>query len=299
VDFPSFENKIAEGITLVSSFDIDSAKAGDEDLMMQQKHLITAFDSGLYYIPPYPFVIHGKGNPDTIFSSPNYLEVHSVPIDTTGTIRDIKDIYKAPVSFGEVYPYILLIVLITLVTGSLIYYFRRRKQNKPVFKREKPPEPAHILALRDLDRLNAQKLWQQQKTKEYYSRLSVIIRTYIERRFGIMAMEQTTIEILDDFHRWFSDEDINYDILSKLLGLADLVKFAKEEPLPDENLTHMDNAYNFVKCTMISESSGQDMKPERKGENSRGISGDSDQKRAAFPESFEKGTELSDNQKSM
>ena len=80
------------------------------------------------------------------------------------------------------------------------------------------------------------------------SREKEIIRTYIERRFSIKAMEQTTEEILSDFRKIDTD---NYEMLRSLLNLADLVKFAKGQALPDENVTHIDNAYTFINNTKV------------------------------------------------
>lgn len=251
IDFPVFNQKITENIDVLSASPIDSSDIDNDKILLRQKLLITAFDSGLYYIPPIPFVLNSNEYSDTLFTGANYLEVFSVPIDTTGTIRDIKALYKAPVSISEIYPYILLTLFLALATWFLVYYYKRRKDNKPVFSRVKPEEPAHIIAIRELDRVKAEKLWQKQQTKEYYTRLTNIIRMYIERRFGIKAMEETTEEILHEFDSKIADKNINIIILKELLSLADLVKFAKEQPLPEENLNHLENAYVFVKETRI------------------------------------------------
>src|SRR5690606_8174161 len=90
-----------------------------------------------------------------------------------------------------------------------------------------PPRPPHELALEQLALLSAQKLWQNGKTKAYYSELTNILREYIEARFGVTAMEQTTEEIIMAMKRLpdFDTEKIN--AIRRVLFLADLVKFAK------------------------------------------------------------------------
>ena len=246
--FPEFKEKLTDEIEIVNKSSIDSTELDNNKIGLYQNLTITAFDSGLLYIPPLSFFYKTEGFADSISSSANYLEVFPVKIDTTGTIRDIKGLYRAPYSLGELYPYILALIFIGLLAWFIIYYLEKKKKDEPILRRTRPPEMPHIIALRELDKLKAEKLWQQNKVKLYYTRLTEIIRMYIERRFDIMAMEETTNEILNEFlDRGI--ENINYNILEQLLNLADLVKFAKGEPLPDENITHMENAYTFVKNT--------------------------------------------------
>lgn len=248
VFFPEFEEKLTDEIEIVNKSSVDSAELDNDKTGLYQNLTITAFDSGLLYVPPLSFLYKTEGFTDTISSSANYLEVFPVKIDTTGTIRDIKGLYRSPYSLGELYPYILALIFAGLLVWFIIYYLEKKKKDEPVLRRTRPPEMPHVIALRELDKLKAEKLWQQNKFKLYYTRLTGIIRTYIERRFDIMAMEETTNEILNEF-QYRGIENINYNILEQLLNLADLVKFARAEPLPDDNITHMENAYTFVKNT--------------------------------------------------
>jgi hypothetical protein len=248
VAFPVFKEKLTDEIEIINQSSIDSAELDNNKREVYQNLTLTAFDSGLLYIPPLRFYFKSNGFADSISSSANYLEVLPVKIDTTGTIRDIKELYKAPYSLGELYPFILAVIFTGLVIWFIMYYLERKKKNEPILRRTRPPEMPHIIALRELDKLKAEKLWQQNKYKLYFTRLTEIIRMYIERRFNITAMEQTTNEILNEFQDR-GIENINYKILEELLNLADLVKFAKAQPLPDENITHMENAYTFVKNT--------------------------------------------------
>ncbi|HJX70976.1 MAG TPA: hypothetical protein VJ346_03460, partial [Bacteroidales bacterium] len=250
VIFPEFKKKLTDEIEIVSKSPVDSFwSKKDKKYILKQKLLLTVFDSGLYYVPPLEFLLISQHNKDTVRTTSSYLEVHPFPLDTTHTIRDIKDIEKAPVSFGEVYPYILIIIFAGLLVWFIIYYLRKKEKNQPLIGRPKIEEPPHVIALRELERLKSAKLWQRKETKLYYSQLTEIIRRYIEGRFGIMAMEQTTDEILIEFEgqEILSEED--YKILREMLCLADLVKFAKAEPLPDENETQFENACTFVNHT--------------------------------------------------
>ena len=89
-------------------------------------------------------------------------------------------------------------------------------------------------------------------SKEYYTLITDTLRKYIEERFGINAMEMTSGEILD-LIRKNSEAQSVYDNLRQILQLADFVKFAKMNPLPDENDLSMMNAYLFVNQTKEEE----------------------------------------------
>jgi hypothetical protein len=103
-----------------------------------------------------------------------------------------------------------------------------------------------------LDRLKSEKSWKAGKNKKYYTDLTDILRKYIERRFQFNALEMTTDEILALFKRDKSTQSV-YQNLSQILQLADLVKFAKIEPLESENELSMINSYLFVNQTKQEE----------------------------------------------
>jgi hypothetical protein len=206
----------------------------------------------MYYIPPVPFIVHKQFGVDTLYSKAAYLEVLGVAIDTTHTIRDIKAPATAPVTFREVLPYIAAILILGFLAYLLVKYFKNRKAKISTVIPVKAAEPAHLTALRELDKIKAQKLWQQKQVKEYYVRITHVIRWYISKRFNIPALEETSDEILSQLGFLKLNHE-NYDELVSLLNLADLVKFAKGEPNPDENIIHLDNAYDFIKRTKESE----------------------------------------------
>jgi hypothetical protein len=110
------------------------------------------------------------------------------------------------------------------------------------------------VALRELDRIKDEKIWQKDKIKEYYSQVTEVLRVYIEDRFGIPAMEQTSGEIFTSFEinkNLISDKTLLY--LGRILPLADLVKFAKYFPFPDDHNIVLANAYLFVNDTKPEE----------------------------------------------
>ena len=86
--------------------------------------------------------------------------------------------------------------------------------------------------------------------KEYYSGITDAARTYIEARFEVPAMESTSEEIVSRLKTFDIIEKSTLIKLSDMFSLADLVKFAKLEPDPNENENSWTVAYDFVKNTM-------------------------------------------------
>ncbi len=251
VGFPVLADTLTQHIEVLSGSPVDTAKQVDGSLLLRQQYLITSFDSGRYTIPALPFSVNINGNIDTAYTSPVELMVHTMPVDTTQVVKDIKAPMSAPWTLAELWPYILGVILLALITWFIIRLIRKRKKKEPILARRKPAEPAHVIALRELQNLDAEKLWQQGRVKEYYIKLTTILRYYIERRFSINALERTSDEILDSF---ISTGVIPGDVISMLRDLlqeADLVKFAKASPLPKENEDNLKKGVTFVEQTRV------------------------------------------------
>ncbi|MFA5533757.1 MAG: hypothetical protein WCY58_06430 [Mariniphaga sp.] len=264
VEFPEVPDTLLERVEVLERSGIDTFRMDDEDFQKQiRSFLITSFDSGSYRIPPLWFNIEFNGRFDSIPTNGVTLNVYSMPIDTTRGPTDIKMPYGAPVTLKEVTPYIMGTILLAAILFFIFYALSRRKNNKPIFSiPQRPKEPAHVIALRELDRIKQEKLWQKGKTKQYYSEMTEVLRKYIERRFEIPALEQTSDETLASF-RYRRDllQEKTYENLSHLLTLADLVKFARYKPMPDDDNLTLVNAYFFVNDTKSDEASTTNQAP--------------------------------------
>ncbi len=252
IDFPKVPDTIAGNIEVLERLNTDTFEMENENFQKQiRAYLITSFDSGSYRIPPFWFKVDLNERFDSIPTNGVTLNVHTIPIDTTRGPTDIKMPYDAPVTLKEVTPYILGIILIAAILFFIFYAIKRKKNNQPLFVLpKKPKEPAHVIALRELDRIKKEKLWQQGKTKQFYSEVTETLRKYIEDRFEIPAMEQTSDETIESF-RNNRDllKDKTFGNLRQILKLADLVKFAKYRPLPDDDNMTLVNSYFFVNDT--------------------------------------------------
>jgi hypothetical protein len=260
VSFPTLPDSLAPFVEVVERTKMDSISAGINRKKLFQEYTITSFDSGFHSIEPFLFVVKNNGKSDTIKSNSLSLEVHTLPkLDSLmkalkGPI-DIKKPYDAPLTFKEIAPWIFGGLLVAGLIFLILYALRKRKDNKPLFAvPQKPKEPAHLVALRELDKLKEEKIWQQGKTKLYYSELTNILRQYIENRFEIPALELTSEETIAafKFRRSLMDEK-SFENLKRILTNADLVKFAKYEPMPDENNIALVDSYFFINQTKIVE----------------------------------------------
>jgi hypothetical protein len=219
--------------------------------IVEHSYMITGFEAGTQIVPVQPVIYELNQVTDTALSMPVLLQVFEPAVDTTQQIKPIKPPINTPLTFREALPWIVVgigVWMLGTMIAALIWIYRQKKKDPEIFIM-KPQEPAHVIAFRELDRLKEEKVWEKGDVKLYYTRLTGITRHYIERQYGIPAMERTTGEILEAFSRSNVNDPILDEMLKELLNLADLVKFAKEDPLPVDNQTHLNNAYLFVQKT--------------------------------------------------
>ena len=246
--FPELKDTITEKIELVNVGKIDTLTAGTQ-VTYQRDLIITSFDSGFFAIPPFKFKL--KNDSSKIFETEALLfSVQTIPVDTTLAIKGIKGPLNPTWSIYEIQKEILIGLVSLLAIIILIYFIKRKKKVEVIEEVEIIKRPAHEIAIEALNELKGQKLWQQGRVKEFHILISDITRTYIENRFTIGAMEMTSDEILKSLRFIINDAQIK-NKLSSVLILSDMVKFAKEQPLPNENELSWENAIDFVKQTAL------------------------------------------------
>jgi hypothetical protein len=249
-DVPLMIDTLSNSIEILDTPVSDTLLSGDRRIITQQ-YRVTSFRKGSNMVPPIPVAFRSDALTDTIYSYPQFLYVNAPVIDTTQAIKPIKGPINTPVNFAEMLPWLLAatgaIALTLLIIWLLRYYKRRRANGNGLFA--VPTEPAHVIAIRELDRLTEEKLHEQGEGRSFYTRLTEIVRRYMENAYQIPALERITIEILEEFAPVANDRSELIDLLRDLLELADLVKFAREEPSRTEMEKHLANGYAFVKMT--------------------------------------------------
>ncbi|MCC6599092.1 MAG: hypothetical protein IT223_00285, partial [Crocinitomicaceae bacterium] len=196
---------------------------------------------------------------DSIYTELLTIKVESVAVDTTQVIKNIKGPMEMPFHWGEILHYIVAISVCLLLLALFLWWLKTRK--KPAEIMQTASRPAHESSMEELEALQQKELWQKGRYKEYQIEVSDIIRTYIEKRFSVPAMELTSDETLHHF----SGKRLSVEAIEKLeyiLLLADTVKFAKAVPLGTEHELSMKYAKDFVNMTkqIVDTSSAKDEK---------------------------------------
>ena len=247
---PTIHDTLSSTLEVISPLSSDTTSS-EGRTVVEQAYIITGFESGSQIVPSQEVIYARDGVVDTARSMPLIINVYDPVVDTSQQIKPIKPPLNTPVTFREVLPWAAAGLGGLLLVGATAWLMRRylkRKKDPDGFSR-KPLEPAHVIAFRELDKLKEEKIWSRGEVKHYYTRLTEITRHYIERQYEIPAMESTTDEILQAFRRANPEDQLLDEILKELLELADLVKFAKEDPLPVDNQTNLNSAYIFVQKT--------------------------------------------------
>lgn len=262
VVFPNLKDSISEIIEVANYTPVDTVRKSGVNQYHQLVNLIV-FDTGRILLPQFQFLIDNSGKIDSMTTSAEMIHVAGVEIDTTKEIIPIKEPLKIPLTFKEVLPFLLRALVLAILGALLAWYFiEKRKKLKQVD--EKYLLPPHVWAVQQLQKLNQKKLWQSGNIKEYYSELTDIARTYIELRYKIPAMEQTTDELMDAMHKGVLKQSLKKE-LNDVLTLSDLVKFAKAQPDMLENETALKTIADFIdKTKQIEEETNKPKAADRK-----------------------------------
>jgi hypothetical protein len=236
-------------LEVVEKGKIDTIKNGNL-VTYKQRVLITGFDSGMHVVPRFTFNVVPHGGQLYIQQTDSFpILVQTVAVDTSKGFKGIKDIIYVKSSWLDYLWYIIgALVLIILTTVVTIYFIRNKRNKIPVHVPPPPSETSNERALRLLNELEQKKLWENNQPKEYHTELVDILRLYIEERFGVNMMELTSDEIL---YRVTTHKEMTMHrtLISNILYIADLAKFAKTQPTPQENFSAIEYAKQFVMAT--------------------------------------------------
>ena len=257
VEFPEFEDREGK-IEIVESLPVDTLERDGRQLKLRKRYRLAAFDEGRYNLGTASVLYADKNIIDTLTTRDSlYLEVTTFQIDSTSqSIYDLKGQRTLPFRLAEIRTYLLwgAVALLLLAAGlyALVRWLRSRGKRLGDLFKPAPPLPPHVAAIRALEALHNQKLWQNNRHKQYYSGLTDILRTYIAARWGIGAMEMTSDEIIAAMRPVELPDKARMD-LTAILRNGDLVKFAKATPPAEENEADYLKAYYFVEETKLVE----------------------------------------------
>ncbi len=233
---------------------LPSEKNEVNNIVTERFHYIfSKYDSAKVTIPPLPigYTEWNSSVKKYINTNPVVITVRTLQVNQQEDIRDVKEPVKFPLNWLLI-GLIMLAIIILGLTGFFLYkYYKKKKQQKGITA----PEviiPPHEIALNKLAELENKKLWQNGFVKEFHSEVTQIVREYFEARFNFRALELTSSEIFGVLS--FLEEGKSVlSVSEKFFSNADLVKFAKFEPMPRVNEEMMSQAYEIVRSTIPAE----------------------------------------------
>lgn len=271
--FPIFQDTLVGGVELIGTPSFDTLYL-DEGKVQQvaATYTITSFDSALYSLPPVPVKV-GEMEYKT---NHLVLKVYNVPVDVSkpDEFFPLRPQMNAPFAWSD-WAYLVWLsfaMLLLLIAGvGLIAFYR---DNAPIIRKiiRKPPMPPHQKALQEIEQVKQDKLYETSGEKEYYTKLTEILRNYIYRRFGFNAMEMTSSEIIARLQQEDLKDNEAFIEVKTLFQTADLVKFAKWMPEMNENDYHLLCAVTFINETKQEKPPVPDPEPiEEKIERKRSL----------------------------
>ena len=232
VSFP--EGQTFAPLEMVKTRAADTLRDGGKYRLVKEYYL-TQFDEGKYTIPSQKIRINNKD----YFTDSLLVEVHTVAIDTLKQplydIKPIQEVKKPFTSYGWILTIIAAVLLLLIV--AFVYFVFIRKKKFPFLQTQKKLPPFDR-AIQDLKELQNSKYLIQSQHKEYYTRLTDIVKAYLEEEVHILAKESTTDELLTKINLLQEKGKLNLNQetitnLKRVLQTADLVKFAKNKPSDD------------------------------------------------------------------
>lgn len=244
------QDTLSEQIDILKRGNVERTADADSNVIVKQQLTLMTFDTGQIQLPAVG-LSYAKSFDDPLrqmaFTKPIDLYATTMAVDTLQPYKPIVEPLAAPITMKEVFPWLLVVLLIILVGLSIWFFVKKRKKriDKEGNIIRGPVIPPYDKAVDDLKRLREEKMWQSGKVKEYFSSLTDIAREYIEGQFGVNAVEMTTDDILEEIRPLRFPKE-TFEKLKDTMEVADLVKFAKYSASTLESDTALSDMTDFV-----------------------------------------------------
>ena len=237
----------------IKDYKIATPEEHDGRVYLKYEYVISVFDTGKFTIPPFPvayFPEDSTGPYKIIEAGAIDIYVESLLQGEMPELRDIKAVIDIPPDYVFWISVVIILFLFTLILYFGFKFYKRRREKGFQIKPAEPTRPAHEIALESIHQLLKKDLISQGQIKNFYIEISEIIRRYIEGRYFVPALEETTSEIIQELKGQDIREDILH-ILDSFLKTSDFVKFAKYIPKENENNDVVSWAFQFVENTKL------------------------------------------------
>ncbi|QRN99828.1 hypothetical protein JRI60_12750 [Archangium violaceum] len=209
-------------------------QAGKEPAVTLFRLKLSAFNLGMVTLPEVPFLVSTPDGPKRFVAPGRTLEVGStLPEDAESKGADLKDIQ--PPTEVAIRSWMLLWGLLGALAAAALawgaYRLFQKYRNRPQAAAE-PPAPLDVRTRRALEALKAENLHAQGRVKDFYFRLSEIVRGYLGERYGFDALECTSSELMAKLRR-IHTPGLPEDGLLRFVSESDMVKYARAESSPE------------------------------------------------------------------
>lgn len=209
--------------------------------LLSQEVWLTSFDSGYAFIP----ALRAQVGDEVLASQAIGILVDIPKVDEQGEYYDIKEPLDPPLNWTLIIGSVLVLLALGAIIYWLIGYLRRRRNETPASARAalSPYERAML----QLQELQDEKLWQQGQVKEYYSRVTDVMRMYIEGQMGRPAMESTAYEVTDIIRSLNPRAEL-MERCEQLMELSVGVKYAKQTPTEADHHAALATLKDFLEA---------------------------------------------------
>lgn len=268
--FVELPDTVAHGGELWQAPRIDTLANSDTEFAARLHLVVTSYDSGAVLLPRFGVLVRHAGVLDTMYSEPRTVFFSPVPREAGKEgIQDIRGPERQVLTFAEVWPWLLgLLIAVALIVGCWLYW--RRMKSSEVVESKRRLVPPDELALDRLRRLREEKAWRTKGVKAFYTELTDTLREFITAEFGIHAMERTSGRIVSDLQadarcrrEWIREID-------GILHLADLTKFARFAPTEQDCLYTIDTTEGLVRSIHAALNTGEREEDEAEGSGTEG-----------------------------
>jgi hypothetical protein len=224
-----------------------TAKGKEDKQSLRYVFIITTYSTGTLTIPALPLTFSMPGGTQSEAKTEEVsIRVKSLLEEKgdEGHLRPLKGVFNF-----RSYKWLWILLGVLAGLGLIYALVRWRKSRRAETQKSKEPaRPAEVLAKEALDQLEQDSLLSQGLFKEFYLRLSVICREYLEHRYGMTAMEKTTSELMLEFRSMSLGMSV-INILREMFENGDLVKFAKYVPRTEDAQKDLSRARQFIEMT--------------------------------------------------
>ena len=246
-------DKMLENFGIVDWDNLGNRLDDKNNVVTTCQYRLEPFLSGKYDIPAFTFEFHDVNDPNSrheLASEPIAVEVTSLLGEQRAklVIEDIEGVVEMPKEASRWWLWGLAVLgVVAIPAGWLLVRSRRTKERVRILR------PAHEIAYARLWALVAEELVEAGRIKEFYDRISGILRHYIEDRFDLHAPERTTEEFLAELRFTQVLSSSHKEVLGEFLTHCDLVKFAKHEPTMEQIQQAFDLVKDFIEKTRSDE----------------------------------------------